>query len=128
MKKLAIVLIGTILSLSLFSQSPHDVRGEYVINGEDTTEVYMSFDYITLDFGGKGLTIRFKHTVTGLKQKIKMDIVSCDTYHYLSHHAIFYLDSKEYGKMILEEDDDAYTYRLYTEVDGLGNFHKLILF
>ena len=128
MKKLSLVLILTILSLSSFGQSPHYVTNEYVLDGGEQVEIEPSVHYVTLKFNGRGkVTIKLTNYDTGETQKIKMNVISTDCDHYLSHHAIFHLDHPEYGKMKLVTNDDAYKYSLYCEVDTLGNYHKLIL-
>jgi hypothetical protein len=128
MKKLALITFGIILTLSSFAQSPHDVTAEYVINGNDTVQVEKTIDFVSLKFNGKGkVTINLENYKTGFKQKLKMEVVSCDTDHYLSHQAVFYLYHEEVGNVILVKNDDTYVYKLYADEDGLGNFHKLFI-
>ena len=128
MKKLSLVLILTILSLSSFGQSPHYVTNEYVLECGEQVEVEPSVHYVSLKFNGRGkVTIKLTNYDTGETQKIKMNVISTDCEHYLSHKAVFHLDHPEYGAMKLVKDDDTYKYKLYCESDRSGNFHKLIL-
>lgn len=131
MKKITLITIGIVLSLSLIGQN-YEVAERISIEGGDTTELLSkdcSFPVTDVDIKPKGRVI-FKLTLFDNDNHYKM-VLKCKTVDGYEigqeGNFIFVLQHDVVGEIHLEIDDEGTVTKLYLDHDKEKNEFKTVL-
>jgi len=133
MKKLTLVLIGIILSLNSFSQTPLQVKEDLRINGKDTISVCLEITdvYIKLKNNDK-IKLTFENPSFGYKHKEVVEIKDYDNsskknfYDVLSK-TIYYCYNDSLGDVIIEEELGTMTGKISLDENHDGKIDRILV-